>query len=204
MGRPLLAFLICLAIIMLEGDLFAQTGSLTKDPTKLIRKYLELDMKGARLNSLTFEAQRPYVAWQEEPVWGQIVVVAGYEIADRLDQWRVINNVDVIIPVRFVILGSVYLEQATFHADPHVETVEFHVKAMTGLWRIVEPMLPPHIGHKRIINFIRQSVIEERDPARAAMLTALREEVARAKAPEAAAHAPDESLPALPSFGPSR
>src|SRR5579884_1966806 len=122
MGRPLLAFLFCLAIIMLEGDLFAQTGSLTKDPTKLIRKYLELDMKGARLNSLTFEAQRPYVAWQEEPVWGQIVVVAGYEIADRLDQWRVINNVDVIIPVRFVILGSVYLEQATFHADPHVET----------------------------------------------------------------------------------
>lgn len=202
MIRHLLSLIFCLTIVIQTSDLPAQTGSLNKDPVKLIQKYLDLDMKGARLNSLTFEAQRPYVGWQDEPVWGQIVVVAGYEIANRLDEWRVLNNVDVVIPVRFTILGSVYLEQATFHPDPHIETVGFHVKAITGLWHIVDPMLPPHVGQKRMINFIRQATIEETDPARAAILTTLRDEVTRAKAPDGAARSADSSTPSLPSMTP--
>ncbi|WP_447978506.1 hypothetical protein [Candidatus Nitrospira bockiana] len=155
----------------------AQTGALTKDPTKLLQKYLDLDIKGARLNSLSREAQRPYVAWKEEPVWGQIVVISGYEITDDLDEWHVIDNVDVVIPVTFKVLGSVYLEQATFLSEPRIERVDFHVKAVNGLWRVVDPMLPPHVGTKRITNYVRQALLEESDPARATTLTALRDEL---------------------------
>jgi hypothetical protein len=72
--------LACLTLVFSDGQ--AQTGALVKDPAILLKKYLELDNKGARLNSLTRESQKPYVGWSEEPVWGQLVVVSGYEVIE--------------------------------------------------------------------------------------------------------------------------
>ena len=159
----------------------AQTGALNKDPSILLKKYLTLDLKGARLEAISWEAQKPFIAWKEEPVWGRVVVVRGYEVSEDLQQWEVKNNLDVVIPVEFNVLGSVYLDHATFLAEPHLERIGFRVKAVNGYWRIVDPIIPPHVGHKRMLNFVKQAIVEETEPSKQAMLTALKDELSKAQ-----------------------
>jgi hypothetical protein len=181
-GGPTIPFklIVCLAWLLVAGVFWggegkAQSGALNKSPTELLKKYLTLDLHGARLEPLSYEAIKPYVAWKEEPAWGQVVVVSGYEVPEDIKRWQVINNLDVIIPVAFRVLGTVDLSNATFAEEPHVQEVRFHVKAVGGLWRIVEPILPPHVGQKRMVNYVRQALSEEREPSQAEKLTTLRE-----------------------------
>jgi hypothetical protein len=172
---------IVFAVVMLAGvwltgsRALAQTGALNHSPTDLLRKYLTLDLHGVRLEPLSQEALRPYVLWKDEPTWEKIVVVSGYEVPEDVKRWQVINNLDVFIPVEFRVLGSVDLETATFRAEPHVQEVRFHIKAVKGIWRIVEPIVPPHVGQKRMVNYVRQALLEERQPSRTDKLTTLRE-----------------------------
>jgi hypothetical protein len=175
--RQFIYLAVLLGLILISSDGQAQTGALKKDPAILLKKYLELDNKGARLNALSRESQKPYVGWQDEPVWGQLVVVSGYEVVEDFSQWDVKNNLDVVIPVEYKVLGSLYLEKAVFLSDPHVDRIGFHLKAVDGLWRVVDPIIPPHVGHKRIVNFVKQAIIEETDRSRLAELTALRDEL---------------------------
>jgi len=173
---------LCMVFVLLVPDsVSAQTGSLNKDPAKLVKKYLELDSKGARLHALTREAQQPYVAWTNEPAWGHIVVISRYDVVDDAAQWEVRNNLDVVIPVEFRVIGSLYLEQATFLSEPQTERIGFRVKAVNGLWRLVEPMLPPHVGQKRAVNFVREAMVGESDGIRMAALTSVRDELKRAR-----------------------
>ncbi|MER3425416.1 MAG: hypothetical protein C4293_21450, partial [Nitrospiraceae bacterium] len=137
--------------------------------------------KGARLEAISWESQKPYIGWKEEPVWGHVVVISTYEVLEDIRQWEVKNSLDVVIPVEFKVLGAVYLEKATFLFEPQVERIGFRVKAVQGLWRIVEPIVPPHVGQKRMINFVRQAMIEETDPTRLAALTSLRDELRKAQ-----------------------
>ena len=41
------------------------TGDLTNDPAKVIEKYLSLDKRGVRLTAHSYEAIKPYVAWEK-------------------------------------------------------------------------------------------------------------------------------------------
>jgi hypothetical protein len=175
--RQTISLALLLGLILISTDGRAQTGALNKDPARILKKYLELDHKGARLNSMGWESQRPYVGWKEEPVWGQLVVVSGYEVIEDLDQWQVKDNLDVVIPVDYKVLGSLYLEKAVFLSDSHVDRIGFRVKAVNGLWRVVEPMIPPHVGQKRIMNYVKQAIVDETDRSRLDALTALRDDM---------------------------
>jgi hypothetical protein len=167
--------------LALSSDGTAQTGALSKDPTELLKKYVRLDYHGVRLEPVSQEAIRPYVTWQEEPAWGQVVVVSEYDIALDVKHWQVLGNLDVIIPVAFKVLGSVYLESATFLEERKTEEVRFHVKAVSGLWRIVGPMMPPHVSQRRMINYVREVALEERQPSRLEQLTFLKEALKNAR-----------------------
>lgn len=175
--RHVVSLALVLGLILLSSDGQAQTDTLKKDPSIILKKYLELDLKGARLNSLTWESQRPYVSWKEEPIWGQLVVVSGYTVIEAIDQWEVKNNLDAVIPVEYNVLGSLYLEKAVFLSEPRIDRIGFRVKAVNGVWRVVEPIIPPHVGHKRVLNYVKQAIIEETDRSRLAALTALRDEM---------------------------
>ena len=172
---------LALGISLMAGDVSAQTGALNKDPAMLVKKYLDLDSKGARLHALTREAQQPYVGWKDEPVWGHIVVISRYNVVDDITQWEIKNNLDVVIPVEFRVIGLLYLGEPTFLFERQTERIGFRVKAVNGLWRLVEPMLPPHVGHKRAVNFVREAMIEESDGIRMAALTSVRDELKRAQ-----------------------
>jgi hypothetical protein len=166
---------------VLGGEGWAQTGSIYKDPTEVLKRYLKLDANGARLEALSSESQRPYVAWKDEPAWGQVVVITGFTIANEVKDWQVLGNLDVIVPVDFAVVGLMYWEQATYLSEPKVERIEFRIKEVNGLWRITEPQMPPHVDQKRLVNFVRQAMLTERDAARLTRLTELRNELQKAR-----------------------
>ncbi len=149
------------------------SGSLRRSPTEIIKNYVRLDMKGARLEAKTFDALRPYIEWTEEPAWGSILVIEDVEVVDDYRQWDIINNLEVVIPVTFHVLGSVQFETALFVPEEMTEQVRFRVKAVGNFWRIVEPMIPPHVGFKRMVNFVREAQLREQDQSHRVVLKAL-------------------------------
>jgi hypothetical protein len=178
-----LVFILCqlLALVLSAGDGLAQTGSLTHSPSDVVKRYLALDYKGARLDAISVETVTSYTSWNEEPVWGHVVVTRGFVVAEQYRQWEVIDSLEVVIPVTFQVIGSVYLETAGFVQEVETEEVRFRVKAVKKRWRIVEPMLPPHVGLKRMVNLVREAWMKETDPAKRDRLRALQDELRKAK-----------------------
>ena len=159
----------------------AQTASLKNSPADVVKRYLGLDHKGARLDAMSFETVASYTSWHDEPTWGHVVVTRGFVVAEQYRQWEVIDSLEVVIPVTFQVLGSVYMETAGFVQEAETEEVRFRVKAVKNRWRIVEPMLPPHVGQKRMVNFVREALLKETDPAKRDRLGALQDELRKAK-----------------------
>jgi len=176
-------FFLCqlLALVLSVGDGFAQTGSLDHSPAEVVKRYLGLDYKGARLDALSVETVASYTGWHDEPTWGHVVVIRGFVVAEHYRQWEVIDKLEVVIPVTFQVLGSVYLETAGFVQEAGTEVVRFRVKAVKNRWRIVEPMLPPHVGQKRMVNVVREAMLKETDQAKRDRLGALQDELRKAK-----------------------
>ena len=174
-------FLLCSLNVFLSSPASSLTGDLTQDPARIIKKYLLLDKRGARLQALSYESVRPYVDWGEEPPWGQVVVIENYKVNDDVQEWKIVNSMEAIIPATFQVAGIMYWETATFLSEPREETIEFRVKAVLNHWRIITPMLPPHVGRKRLTDFIRAAILEEDDENRKAVLRRLRTSLGNAK-----------------------
>ena len=175
------------AFVVLIGWLFvwniasAQTGSLKHSPADVVKRSLALDSKGARLDAMSAETVASYTSWDEEPAWGHVVVTQSFVVAEQYRQWEIVDSLEVVIPVTFQVLGSVYWETAGFISGIETEEVRFRVKAIKNRWRIVEPMLPPHVGQKRMVNFVREAWVKETDPAKRDRLGSLQGELREAK-----------------------
>lgn len=179
-----LCFLPMMVFIMLVGiggETWAQTGSLTRNPVEVVKQLLTLDSKGARLGATTFEAISPYVGWGQDPVWGHVVVIDGFTVEEDVKRWEVLNTLEVVIPVTFTVLGSVYHETGTFVPERTTEDMRVRVKAVKNRWRIVEPIFPPHVGQKRMINQVRQAWLDETDQAKRDQLASLQDALKKAK-----------------------
>jgi hypothetical protein len=163
------------------GTTLAQTGALEHSPAELVKKYLTLDQKGARLDSLSYEALVPYTTWTEEPTWGRIVVIRGFTVADHFSKWEVVNRTEVVVPVTFQVVGTVYMDTASFTPEAGVEEVRVRVKGIKNRWRIIEPVLIPHVGQKRMANFVREAWVKETEPSKRERLAALQDELRKAK-----------------------
>ena len=176
-------FFLCqlLALVLSAGEGLAQTGPLQHSPAEVVQRYLALDSKGARLDVMSVETVASYTNWHEEPMWGLVVVTQGFVVAKQYRQWEVIDSLEVVIPVTFQVIGSVYLETAGFVQEAQTEEVRFRVKAVKNRWRIVEPMLPPHVGQKRMVNVVREAWMKETDPAKRDRLGSLQDELRKVK-----------------------
>lgn len=168
-------------LVLTLSDARGQTGSIARDPTEMVDKYLELDVKGVRLDAISQEALAPYVTWTEEPVWGHAVVITNFTVINEFKQWTVVNQAEVIIPVEYKVLGSVYWERASFLPEPRTERVGFRIKIVGDRWRIAEPMLPPHVGQKRMINYVRQAILDEKDSSKSSILQTLLNDLKKAR-----------------------
>jgi len=108
-------------------------------------------------------------------------VIRGFAVAEHYRQWEVVDRMEVVIPVTFEVIGSVYMETAGFISEVSAEEVRVRVKAVRNRWKIVEPMLPPHVGQKRMINFVREALLKETDTVKRESLTRLLDELRKAK-----------------------
>lgn len=174
--RCFVHYLVALAILAPAVPSDAQltpSGSMRRSPAEVVKRYVLLDRKGARLDAPSFETVTPYIEWKEEPAWGRIVVVQKTTVPEDYRKWEILNNLEVIIPVTFHVLGAVYLETATFVSQETTEEVRFHVKVVENFWRIVDPMIPPHVGLKRMMNFVREAETNEQDEAHRRILATL-------------------------------
>jgi hypothetical protein len=177
----LVVFIVLIGWWFIASLASAQTASLKHSPSDVVKRYLELDQKGARLDAMSVETVASYTGWNEEPAWGHVVVTRGFVVAEQYRQWEVIDRLEIVIPVTFQVIGSVYLETAGFVQAIETEEVRFRVKAVKNRWKIVEPMLPPHVGQKRMVNFVREAWVKETDPAKRDRLGALQNELREAK-----------------------
>jgi len=167
--------LLCtLSTIVCSNKAYALTGDLTNDPADTVKKYLSLDKRGARLEALSYETVRPYVEWEEEPSWGQVVVILKYTVNDDVREWEIVSSTEAVIPVTFQIVGIMHWEAATFLPERREETVWVRVRAVLNHWRIMDPMFPPHVGRKRLIDFVRLAMLEETNEERKDVLERLR------------------------------
>ncbi|RMH06019.1 MAG: hypothetical protein D6704_08235 [Nitrospirae bacterium] len=162
---------------------FGLTTDLTNDPAQVVRKYLSLDKRGARLLAQSWEVLKPYISWTDEPVWGQVVVITDFTVADDVTQWNILNSLEAVIPVRFRVVGIMQWETATFLKEPRVEAIGVHIKAIENHWRIVGPQFPPHVGRKRLADFVRAALLEETRPDRRARLERLWNALEQAPSP---------------------
>lgn len=160
---------------------YAQTNAVSHSPAKVVEKYFALDNKGVRLDASSFDSVAGYVDWKEEPAWGKVIVINGFTVPDDFRQWEIVNRLEVVVPVEFRVLGVMYLDTAGFVPEPGTEQARVRLKVMNGRWKIVEPILPPHVGQKRMLNVVRQAMLEEQDGTRQASLAALQAELRKAK-----------------------
>ena len=159
----------------------AQTNAVSHSPAKVVEKYFALDNKGVRLDASSFESVAGYVDWKEEPAWGKVIVINGFTVPDDFRQWEIVNRLEVLVPVEFKVLGVMYLDTAGFVPEPGTEQARVRLKVLNGRWKIMEPILPPHVGQKRMLNFVRQAMLEEKDGTRQASLASLQAELRKAK-----------------------
>lgn len=172
--------LAAMLLVIVTGDGLAITGDVRKDPSNVIKAYLSLDAKGARLEAISYETLKPYTDWKRELSWGIVIVIDGYDVAEDVKTWQVLNSMEVLIPVNYRVLGTMEWEAVSFTPEPHVEHTLFRVKVIGDRWRIIDPILPPHVTQKRMINFVRQALVQETDQARLTRLTRLRDELRKA------------------------
>lgn len=151
----------------------SQVGSLKRSPADIVKRYVRLDQKGARLDVMGFDVMAPYVNWQEEEVWSRVVVIQSADVPEDHRRWEIRDNLDVVIPVTFHVWGTVDLKTATFMPDERTEEVRFRVKAVGNYWSIVEPKMPPHVGVTRMLNFVRQAGLETTDDTQRRQLASL-------------------------------
>lgn len=152
-----------------------------RSPAEVVKRYVLLDQKGARLDAPSFDTVLPYIDWKEEPAWGRVVVVQETRVPEDYREWDILNNLEVVIPVTFHVLGAVYLENATFIPENTMEEVRFHVKVVGNYWRIVSPIIPPHVGLKRMVSFAREAEVRERNETHRAELVSLIDSLRKAQ-----------------------
>ena len=178
---PVIGTMSLLLFLTDAGVTWAQTGGLSHSPAEIVKKYFELDQKGAKLDSMSFEALAPFRSWDTEPIWGKVVVIREFSVAEHHRDWEVVNRLEVVIPVTFQVIGSVYLETAGFLPETSVEEIRVRVKSVKNRWRIIEPMLPPHVGQKRMINYVKEAWVKETEPAKRESLATLQSELRKVK-----------------------
>ena len=180
--RRMLGFLTALVWLMTSavGSL-AQTNSISHSPAKVVEKYFALDHKGVRLDATSFESVAGLVDWKEEPVWGKVIVTSGFTVPDDFRKWEIVSKLEVLVPVEFRVLGVMYLDSAGFLPEQGTERVIVRLKVQGARWKIMDPIVPPHVGQKRMLNYVREALLEEKDGARQVALATLQAELRKAK-----------------------
>ncbi len=108
--------------------------------SQLLEAYCALDFDGARLSSTTGRQVASMVAWEHEPGWDAVKLVDGFIVGAA----RASGN-RIEIPVTYEVVGTAVGSQIT-RFGKELETVQFELESAGGTWKIIGPIIPPHVS----------------------------------------------------------
>jgi hypothetical protein len=123
-------------------------ANLPDSASQLLEAYCSLDFDGARLNSSTGKQVWSMVAWEHEPGWDAVKLVEGFTLGAPKASG---NRIE--IPVIYEVVGTAVGPQVT-RFGKELETVKFELESAGGSWKIVGPIIPPHVSlaaHERAL-----------------------------------------------------
>lgn len=137
--RAMILVVSAVAIVAATGVATAEPG-----PQNTVRRFCRADATGARVFGVQWGRVAELVAWPFDPAWDRVLFVTGYRIGPPrgLEDGRVAVDVDYGVVGEATVTG--------FEPGVHVESVTFVLDDDAGgQWRIISPLLPPHVfGHR--------------------------------------------------------
>lgn len=113
-------------------------------PQNAVRRFCAADAMGARMIAGQWREVGELVAWPFDPAWDRVVSITGY----RIGSTEALDDGQVNVEVDYAVVGET--TSTGFEAGAHVERVTFLLdSAGDNHWRIVAPLVPPHVfGHR--------------------------------------------------------
>ena len=135
----------------------AVEGRSTPDalPQKVVEEYCRLDLEGARMSSSTWAKVKGLVAWEEEPGWDVVVIVATY----RLGKPRMLGD-EVHVPVTFNVLAK-FEGDGPLELAERRERIDYELERQTNRWVIRGPIHPPYVSIATEVRSLRSLYDEE-------------------------------------------
>ncbi|MEK6586717.1 MAG: hypothetical protein AABZ24_10235, partial [Nitrospirota bacterium] len=87
-----LVALVILALAVPSNAQLSPSGSMRRSPVEVVKRYVHLDQKGARLDAPSFDTVIPYIDWKEEPAWGRVVIIQETTVPEDYRKWEILNN----------------------------------------------------------------------------------------------------------------
>ena len=124
----------------------AQNATMQKLPAQVIGEYCHLDMQGARLSSNNPYTDRIFslVEWEDEPGWDGAEIVKGCRIVSAA-----VGDQKATVTMEYQVLGS--SDEYTIHPNKHLEKVTFNLIKSKARWRILKPVIAPHVAPSSLI-----------------------------------------------------
>jgi hypothetical protein len=132
----------------------------TETPVNIVKKYCEADQNGSRLTSDAYAAVRPLVSWKDEPGWDHSFVITDFDITSS----RITKNGEVAVEVRYKVVAIINGDELLSYS--FVELVDFVLAKYGKEWKIVQPIVPPHVSVSAVIANIKDVIKSEADKDR--------------------------------------
>lgn len=123
-------------------------------PQNAVRRFCAADAMGARMVAGQWRGVGELVAWPFDPAWDRVVSITGY----RIGATEALDDGQVKVEVDYAVVGET--TATGFEPGAHVERLTFVLdSAGDNDWRIVAPLLPPHVfGHRLQIEEVVDSL----------------------------------------------
>ncbi len=145
----------------------------TVTPEAIVHKFCELDAKGTRLSSETFNNIADLITWPEEG-GDEMIIINGFTVGKAT-----YKDNKAIVPVHYNNLGSTdffdFSPPKRSWANPYV----YKLILKNGHWKIDEPVSAPHVDWKTAITYIKN--LQKAEPDRKAYLNKIVQKIHKAR-----------------------
>jgi len=151
----------------------------------LVRNYLELDYRGARLVPEQAKKLLALTTWKSDPEWQVLTLVSQYEISDA----HFSGFKHVIVTVNYTVVGR-YEPGVGFTRDTEPQTAEFTLSEDDSGWKILEsdPPVAPHVSKASLVQWLKTALPKEQDPMRKSVMQSTLNQLAPPAPPPAPGH----------------
>jgi len=155
--RGSLLFVLLVSAVLTAGLEAAPGNKHRPGPKGVVKEYCRLDFEGARLSSETRSQVASLIAWEEERGWDQAVIVSKYRVTNV-----VVRGNHGTARVEFKVLGRLEGDEP-FIPGRRLEAVHFGLERTGDVWKIKNPIVPPHVSVRSMIQQLRGQIEQEKE-----------------------------------------